>query len=278
MTTFCFVTLAQASNSEKTELPRETRVIHSKLVNIDYKIYVSSPQIADKKKKYPVIFVLDADYFFPIVQEIMQEHSSKKESGDAIIVGITYPGVSEDKHGPIFERSRTRDYTPTHVTYGGYGEEYQKASGGADTFFDFIEKELFPYIELNYPALMSDRTLVGISYGGLATSFALLTRTSDFQKYLIISPSLWWDQHLLMRLEAEKTKSKKDMPVRVFLSAGELEQGPSADMPEDVRKFSGLLHVHNFPSYQDSVWIAPNKTHHTVFKEAAKRGLAYLIQ
>jgi predicted alpha/beta superfamily hydrolase len=71
------------------------------------------------------------------------------ELAPVILVGLTYPGVAEQKQGPIYKLGRTRDYTPSHVENDGtgYGEEYQKFSGGGDRFLDFLTKELTPYLE-----------------------------------------------------------------------------------------------------------------------------------
>jgi predicted alpha/beta superfamily hydrolase len=51
--------------------------------------------------------------------------------------------------------------------------------GGAAVFLDFIEKELVPHVEGRYP-VTDFRTLIGHSYGGLFTIYALSERPTLF--------------------------------------------------------------------------------------------------
>lgn len=81
------------------------RTFHSNEVGVDYKLYISLPKgYSDSKFSYPIIFVLDADYFFNVVQSIMTDGSDHNEMDQAVVVGITYPGVAEDRHGPVGEQ------------------------------------------------------------------------------------------------------------------------------------------------------------------------------
>lgn len=163
------------------------------------------------QKSYPLVMILDADYYFTMVQSSVGILADHDELDPAVLVGIAYPGVAEEKHGPIYKVNRTRDYTPSHVATGGYGEEFQRLSGGADRFFDFIEQELVPYLKREFRVAADDRTIVGSSYGGLAASYALLMRPSLFQRYIIVSPSLWWDHRLMLKIEEKQAKSLKDL-------------------------------------------------------------------
>ena len=116
--------------------------------------------------------VLDADYCFAMMHGIIGLLADHDELAPVILVGIAYPGVAEQKQGPIYKRSRTRDYTPSHVENDGfgYGEEFQKVSGGGDHFLDFIAQELTPYLEREFRVRPQDRTIVGYSFGGLRAS------------------------------------------------------------------------------------------------------------
>jgi predicted alpha/beta superfamily hydrolase len=283
-----FAGCSTSARRQETDIPvpltiynSQVRAFHSKSTNVEYKLYVSLPRDYSKSDKtYPVIFVLDADYFFPVVQNFVNLRVDHDEMPPAIIVGIAYPGVAEEKHGPVFKLNRTRDYTPTHMTNGGYGREYQRASGGADHFFDFIENELAPFVESEFHGSATDRTIVGISYGGLAASYALVNRPGLFQRYLIISPSLWWDKRFMFRFEREKINSLQDLPAKVFIATGELEKGEGkvADMGKDISDFFSEINSRHFPNFFGKVWVVPNETHHTVFPAASARGITYLFE
>lgn len=65
--------------------------------------------------------------------------------------------------------------------------------GGGKNFLNFIEKELISYVDKNYRT-EPYRTLVGHSLGGLLTLNSYLDKSSLFDAYLSIDPSVWWDE------------------------------------------------------------------------------------
>ena len=66
-----------------------------------------------------------------------------------------------------------------------------------ELLFIAIEKELQPYIETKYKT-NNDKTIIGQSLGGLFATEVLLKKPTLFNKYIIISPSLWWDNGSLL--------------------------------------------------------------------------------
>lgn len=260
----------------------DTQVLpfHSTNVGVDYKLYISLPRNyrKDEKRTYPLLIVLDADYSFPMVHTIarfMQDHDTMT---DLVIVGLAYPGVSEEKYGAIFKTNRTRDYTPTNLKIGGYGKEIQKSSGGAEHFLDAIEKEIVPELKSKFRISANDIGLVGYSYSGLFCSYALVTRPELFQKFLIVSPSLWWDNRLIFRLEAKRAATQKDLKAKVYFAVGSTEDKAhgNQEMVGDLQRFSSSLKLRKYNSFRSKVWIAPEEDHHTVFPGATMRGLMWL--
>lgn len=75
--------------------------------------------------------------------------------------------------------------------------------GEADKYLLFIEKELFPYIEKNYRTVPY-RICCGHSKGGLCVTHAFLSHTNLFNAYIALSPSLYWDDGLVMKTAEEK--------------------------------------------------------------------------
>ena len=150
--------------------------LHSQQDGEDYVLYVSLPRDygKDPKHLYPVIYTLDADYSFALAANTTTHFTDRGNLPPVIVVSIGYPGgiTSIDS----YHMNRTRDYTPTHTLEGGYGPEFQKVSGGGPKFRDFVTQELIPYIGSHYQADPKYRTLVGHSYGGLFTTYMLLTR------------------------------------------------------------------------------------------------------
>ncbi len=84
-----------------------------------------------------------------------------------------------------------------HLAFMFGDSSFVVTSGGGEKFMDFMEKELIPYVENNYP-VTSYRTFVGHSFGGLAAVYSLLSRPQIFSNYVAIDPSLWWDDWIMV--------------------------------------------------------------------------------
>lgn len=117
----------------------QVRKIYSEHTKQTYSIYVSLPAgyYDDASKKYPSIFVLDADYAFAITKQISEHLSDRSRLKESIIFGIAYDGPLN------YRANRTRDYTPSFVATGGYGEEFQKYSGGGQSLLISLKRSFW---------------------------------------------------------------------------------------------------------------------------------------
>ena len=144
-------------------------------------IYLPEGYDANDTVTYPVMYLLDggADEDFIHVVGIVQFNNFPWIDlvPKSIVVGI----INVD---------RQRDFAyPTTIKED---KTTWPATGGSEKFIGFIEKELQPYMERTYHAT-KERTLIGQSLGGLLATEILLKKPTLFAKYIIISPSLWWD-------------------------------------------------------------------------------------
>ena len=171
-------------------------------------IYLPDGYKAGGDVKYPVIYLLDggADEDFIHVVGLVQ-FSSFEWVGRlpaSIVVGIT-------------NVVRRRDLTlPSTVV--SEKTKYPEA-GHSDRFIGFIEKELQPYIEKTYNASETSRTLIGESLGGLLATEILLKRPQLFDKYIIVAPSLWWDDGSLLLYPTDKLASSTKK-IDVYIGVG----------------------------------------------------------
>ena len=92
-------------------------------------------------------------------------------------------------------------------------------TGGSEKFTAFIDKELQPYIEKTYKA-SATRTLIGESLGGLLAAEILLKRPSLFDKYIIIAPSLWWDNGSLLKYPVDRFAAALQKRTDVYIGVG----------------------------------------------------------
>jgi predicted alpha/beta superfamily hydrolase len=123
---------------------------------------------------------------------------------------------------------RARDFTPTKTSE-------EPTSGGGAAFLDFFEHELIPFIDRTYRTIPSDRGLLGHSYGGLFAIYALEQRPALFQRIVAASPSLGWDNRLLLTAARDRLHS---LPALVRL---DLSVGDENDNTEDTTAFAKLL-------------------------------------
>jgi predicted alpha/beta superfamily hydrolase len=190
----------------------ETRTLTSAATGQEYKLLIHLPgDYTHSNKTYPVLYLLDAQWDFPLVTSLYGQQYFDGFLPGIIIVGITWGGKD-----PNPDALRARDYTPTTT---------RPQTGEARKFLSFIKEELTPFIESNYHASQSDRTLMGSSLGGLFTLYAMFNEPSLFYRYVLTSPALGWDNGVLFTYEKEYGGKTSELPVKLFMAMGELETG-----------------------------------------------------
>ena len=190
----CFNMSIKAQTSQNEEALAASQIvdsIYSKTLDSYQDFWVKLPDNYNPKSntKYPVIYLLDG---FSLKQnlEVVYNNYWGHYLPHMILVGISN------------RTNRTRDLT-TSVIKDRRGSAFNYETGGAEKFTSFIENELIPNIEKNYPTTKY-RTLIGHSYAGLFTINVLLNHAHLFDNYIAIDPSLDWDnQKLLKKAKAE---------------------------------------------------------------------------
>jgi len=260
---------ARPMTVERTEI----RNLESEINGVEYELRVALPHsYGAPGKRYPVVYLLDADYSFFIARNILDHLSERNNIGESIVVGIAYGGQLQ------YRLNRTRDYTPTLVPTGGYGPEYQKVSGGAPMFRDVIRKEIIPFIDGNYATVRGDRTLVGHSYGGLFTTWVMFTEPDLFSRYIAVSPSLWYDDHLIFRIENELAKTTKRLPVHAYFCVGSREHNDERNMVTDLDAFLSQVRQHQYEGLELGDLVMTNETHNSVFPGGLSNGLRFVFE
>lgn len=226
------------------------------------------PGFEARPGRLPVVLLLDADYSFPVAHAIAVHLRERGDLPDLLLVAVGYDGP------PAYKLHRTRDYTPTHVPDGGYGPEFQKASGGAPAFLDFLERELMPWLQERWRAAPRP-VLVGHSYGGLFASWVQVTRPELLSGAIVVSPSLWYDQRALLALEAGLPAARRAAPGRLYGAVGGLE-GSGEDMQGDLKALGRALGKARWPALEARVDVLDGETHNSVFPRALSNGLRYL--
>jgi hypothetical protein len=183
---FLFLALQGSIYSQNEVVIGKIDSVQSKILEENRKLMVYVPNGGSDSKSYPVIYLLDGDGHFTSVVGMIEHLSNNSIIPQMMVVAIP-------------NTNRTRDLTPTKAEPNPpmVPEGLSEQSGGGKNFLSFIEKELFPYIDKNYPTA-SYRMFIGHSFGGLFVMDALQDKPHLFQSYISIDPSMWWDNKLLL--------------------------------------------------------------------------------
>lgn len=200
----------------------QEKVIHSNIVDDDFRLFISVPDDYVKSgKKYPVLYLLDGDIAYGMAASIARYLQVGNIVPELIIVGIGY-GALKRADGNM----RRRDYTIS-VRRGIQG------TGGAPKFKAFLREELIPYIDKNFRTKPGERTLEGYSLGGLFAVYTLFTEPELFNRYIIGSPYLSWDDFKIFDVQDDAFKKFKDINAKVFISVGSEEDEEKYFNPTD---------------------------------------------
>lgn len=250
----------------------------SKINGVAYELRVSVPHgYQASGRRYPVVYTLDADYSFLLARNITDHLAERDHLDEVIVVSIGYRD-QEPGRTPTYRRNRTRDYTPTFVADAGYGPEYQKLSGGAPEFLDVIEREIVPFVGQTYRTVRGDRTLVGHSYGGLFTVWTLLTGPGLFDGYVAVSPSLWYDDHLIRRLEEAYARDHDALPGRLYLCVGSREGNARIDMVGDLEELADTFERRSYAGLSFDSRVMEDETHNSIFPGCLSNGLRFALE
>lgn len=169
---------------------------------------------AETERRYPVFYMHDGQNLFDPatafggvewgVHRTARGLIEKNEIEPMIIVGAYNTG-----------QYRIDEYTPTV-------DPKQKRGGKADFYGRFIVEELKSFIDRHYRTMTgpAHTGLGGSSLGGLVTLYLGLKYPQVFSRLMVMSPSVWWDQGLILRV-VKRLKAKPS--TRIWLDVGTKE-------------------------------------------------------
>lgn len=265
----------------------EVRDLPSKILGRDYQLYVYLPDgYADEPSRdYPVLFVTDAPYAFPLIRSIARRVGDHGHGlRDFILVGLSYAKGDTPKY------SRNRDYTPTAKGPSGSDSDMQGRApvyGEAENYSRFLAEEAIPFVESHYRVDTRQKIYAGHSYGGLLGVHILLTEPKMFDQYILGSPSLQFDSKVMFERERAYAASHKDLPADVFMALGGFETVDAAssdkryhnavDMVRNAQAFERVLKSRHYPGLHIQSVVIGDEDHLTVFPTLITRGLQAML-
>lgn len=211
----------------------------SQCVGDTFRIFVARPPFAGPGR-LPLILAADGNASFTLVTSIQRTLSMGPAVPAAYVVGIGYP--TESGFVQAIQK-RNRDYTPTDG--GDYARVIlgSNAEAGAARFLAFLTSELLPALRERYSIDTDEPTFIGTSLGALFGTWTLLTAPTTFRRYVLGSPTLFWNNEEVWRWEAASALTRADLTARVFLAAGALETAPETRAAAVAMAEKGPAHL-----------------------------------
>jgi predicted alpha/beta superfamily hydrolase len=243
----------------------EERTLYSNETNSAFLLTVYlPPSYTDTQKKYPLMIINDASLVIGMAQSTFDCLTLLQEVPEVIVVGITYP---QDNNLEI-TRNRFRDMTPTHSD--GF-----EPSGKADSYIAFIKNELFPYIENNYRVDTTDKCFFGHSLGGLLGAHILVDQPDLFNRYILGSPSLFWDNFEVVKRLSNKSSISAVNLKAVYTYVG----GDEGDMMiNPLNKFNEFLRIKTGNSIKSHNQVYQGEGHMSVIPAAFSSAVKFVYK
>ena len=218
-------------------------------------IYLPEGYSPDSATAYPVIYLLDgsANEDFIHIVGLVQFLVMIEKMPPSIVVGIANIDRKRDFTFPTAIEQDKKDYPTT---------------GGSAKFITFVEKELQPYIEKKYRT--GSKTIIGQSLGGLLATEILLKKPGLFNNYIIVSPSLWWNNESLLNEAPGLLKKQVLKNTQVYISVG----SEGKQMEDDAKKLSEILQTPG--NVKVNLVPLPEENHLTILHNSVYKGLEIL--
>lgn len=184
----------------------ESRLRHSTILDGDVQIQISLPESYNRSKhRFPLLIVLDGSSQFEQTAVSARHLAASGAIPDLIVVGVT-------------TTSRSRDFTTPPGPDFSY-PPFIRNPGGAATMHRYLRDELIPALESAYRCAPF-RLIHGHSLGGLYVAWQLLEDPSLFYGYLLLDPSLFWNNNEIPIRAAAELPGARELKAAIFCAAG----------------------------------------------------------
>lgn len=268
----------------------EVHVLRADNLKREYELYVALPKsyASAPDRRYPVVFVTDAPYAFPLTRAIAARVGGHSDDlPEFILVGLGYA------KGDTPEFSRRRDYTPSANKDADLSSDMPgrtPAFGEAAGYRRFVADQVFPFLQSHYRADMSRKVFAGHSYGALFGADVLTNEPALFQGYVLGSPSLWFDHRALMARQGSWFSSaaaawQADVYLGIGAYEGRAPKGAKdaaryateGDMVGDMQRFASALQSRRARQLRLRAEVIAGEDHLSVAPILITRGLKWAL-
>jgi predicted alpha/beta superfamily hydrolase len=258
------------NDSTKVEKQNEPDVlqVYSGYVKDTFQIKIHLPEAYSKQDTLPVVYLLDGDFFGPMLSVGLRQMNRAGKLPPLILVSVGYSSVEK------MDSLRVRDYLyPATIP-----SDEMEAPGGGDRFLDFLEKELTPYIDKLYPSNPKTSVLMGHSFGGYFTLYSMLSylerNSGPFSRFISASPTLWYNDFFLNQIP-ERVKNYEGESIILYTGVGGLENQQWSISP--LVNFNAMLVDGRSPSLKTMNVVFSDLDHMDVAMVTFLKGLEYTL-
>ena len=189
---------------------------------------------------------------------------------NALAFALVSPGDARELAEREAELERIAEWSLRQVRRSN--PRLDERAANFETALAFLEQELIPYIDRSY-ATDSTRVLMGSSFGGLFSLYALFTKPGLFSAYVAGSPALPYGDRFLFQREAAFARDNRVLKTRLYLAVGSAEPlaGPT-------REFAAILRNRNYSGLRLETRVIEGEHHSGNKPEAFNRALRWIFQ
>ena len=266
-------TAALAQEQPVTLADTEYREFTSKITGRSYGVFVAFPESykTTPTRRYPVLYTTDSHIGFPLTAHIYRLMRLGNDVPEMLIVSLA------GQNPNTWAAMRFMELTPTRVSSRdaelskSIGQPVQ--TGEAASFLRVYTEELIPDVEKRYRTTQ-ERMYSGHSLGALFGLFSLFQSPLTFQRMILVSPALYWDEQVMLKIEEKFAASKRPLKAEVYVAVGGLE---TQAMLDNTKRFIAAVaeHKHNGLTLHSITF--ESETHSSVFPGAFARGMRTLF-
>lgn len=255
----CLTSCSNASQPNDPIPVHETFKIQSKQIDEERTINVWTPiDYKTTSDSLPVMYMADGGVKedFPHIANTLAELIKEKKIKPLILVGIE-------------NTQRRRDLTG--FTEVEKDKEIAPVVGGSEKFRAFIKDELFPEIDKKYRT-KNEKSIIGESASGLFVMETFFLTPEMFDNYIAFDPSLWWNNHYLVRTAKEHLTKFPTTEKRVWFASSNAE-----DVSPYTKELAGIFKTENYPNIKWNFSDEPKEKHNTIFRATKEKAIVWTL-
>ena len=233
--------------------------LESSFVGEERVINVWTPKVyTESKTPLPVMYMADGGIKedFPHMANTFSKLIMSKSIPPFILVGIENTDRRRDLSGP------------SEVVED---EKYCPLTDGAKNFRAFITEELITEIDSKYRT--SDiRGILGESLSGLFVMETLLLEPDAFEYYIAMDPSLWWNDHYLVKNAITLLSTNKEKKSKLWFAGSDAK-----DISKYTLELENILEKNLSNSLIWKYSNEPKEQHNTIFRATKEKALIWTL-